>query len=107
MKIKLNKTMWKQMGKTAGWFDENDLQSLNPPAKSEKDIDFEVYNKWKNFKVTEFEPTMNKAILDMQLAIQDGDKEKYNKSEIKFDWAKKNSNIADAEIKRLKEKHGF
>ena len=34
-------------------------------------------------------------------------KKKANQAENQFDWASKNRNIADEEIRRLKEKHGF
>ena len=107
MKIKLSQTTWKQIGKTAGWWDADAMSSSNTPVRSERDIDFDVYNKWKDFKATELEPAMEKAIFDMQLAIKNGDKESYDKAEGKLDWTKKNSDRADAEIKRLKEKHGF
>ena len=76
MRIKLSKTMWQNMGKSASWLKLNNPDPFDQPVKSERDSDFEVYNKWKHFKDTELEPSINKAILDIQLAIESNDKEK-------------------------------
>jgi len=107
MKIKLSQKIWEKMGKTAGWWDAKNISSSNPSAKSGKEIDFEVYNKWKQFQLEELEPAMEKAIFNMQQAITDGDKEAYEMAESKFDWASSNNIRAKSEIQRLKDKHGF
>ncbi len=106
MKITLSKSLWQKIGKTAGWWDNNDKPKSNP-AKTEKDIDFSVCNKWLEFQKDELTPAMDKAMIEMQNAITNKDKSAYEKAESGFDWAKNHNDRANSEIKRLKEKHDF